>query len=247
VYAGSIGVVGGVSGQPKNSISPVTGIVPISDPFAGKPQGTLPVPSSLSPACSAPDASSSSAGSAAGKHSLATLSGNVTAPGASGIICYSGDVNVTNAYFPAGTYVFTGNVNVSGTFTSAQPSAGSLGNGATFDIDSGTFSVATGTTFGIYAPESGNYAGVVLMQPSTNSNQITLQSGNAYGTLDGIIYAPSAQLYLNDSGGDNSGGITLITDLIVGTLEDKTAVLSIQSYSQTNPGITPLTTVKLVE
>jgi Flp pilus assembly protein TadG len=248
LYAGSIGVVGGVSGSPKNTISPVTGIVPQSDPFAGKTQGSPPVPGTLSPACSVPTASSSSAGSSGGKKSPPTLSGNVVGPTTTGgTVCYSGTVNITNANFPAGTYVFTGDVNVSGTFTSAQPSAGNLGNGATFDIDSGTFSVATGTTFGIYAPQSGSYNGIVLMQPSTNSNTMTLQSGNAYGTIDGIIYAPSAQLYLNDSGGDKSGGITLITDLIVGQLFDKTAALSIQSYSQTNPGTTPLTKVALVE
>ena len=241
VFAGSIGVVGGVSGSPKNTISPSTGIVPQSDPFVGLPQGTPPVPASLSPACSAPTASSSSAGSAG------TLSGNVTAPGASGIACYSGTVSIANANFPAGTYVFTGDVNVSGSFTSAQPTKGNLGNGATFDIDSGTFSAATGTTYGIFAPQSGTYNGIVLMQPSANSNTITLQQGTASGTLDGIIYAPTAQLFLNDSGGDKSGGINLITDLVVGTLEDKTAILNITSFSQTNPGTTPLTKVKLVE
>jgi hypothetical protein len=76
---------------------------------------------------------------------------------------------------------------------------------------------------------------------------MSIQNGNGFGTIDGIIYAPTAQLYLNDSGGDKSGGITLITDLVVGTLDDQTATLNITSYSQTNPGTTPLTTVKLVE
>jgi hypothetical protein len=84
------------------------------------------------------------------------------------------------------------------------------------------------------------------MQPSTNSNTMSIQSGNAFGTIDGIIYAPNGGLSMNDSGGDNSGGITLITDLVVGTLFDKTASLSITSFSQSTPG-SPLTRVMLVE
>ena len=85
------------------------------------------------------------------------------------------------------------------------------------------------------------------MEPSYNSNQIKIQKGDATGTVDGIIYAPNAQLYLQDSGGDKSGGLTLITDLIVGSLFDKTATLTVQSYSQANPGASPLTRVTLVE
>lgn len=245
LYAGSIGVVGdggggGVSGSPKNSISPTTGIVPESDPLGS--QTTPPDPSKLT--CSAPPSG--------------TLTGTIPAP-AGGIACYSGTVSLTNANLGAGTYVFTGNVNVSGTVTTAQPPppppgstvSSNPGNGVTLDINSGAFSVATGTTLNLYAPETSIYTGVpggiAIMQPSTNTNTITIQMGNSTGTIDGIIYAPGAQLFLNDSGGDNKGGITLITDLIVGTMEDKTANLTIQSYSQSNSGTTPLTKVVLVE
>jgi LDH2 family malate/lactate/ureidoglycolate dehydrogenase len=70
--------------------------------------------------------------------------------------------------------------------------------------------------------------------------------GNSTGKIDGIIYAPSAELLLHDSGGDTGGGIALITDLIVGTLVDQTATLSLQSYTQSTPG-SPLTKVMLVE
>ena len=84
------------------------------------------------------------------------------------------------------------------------------------------------------------------MEPAKNSNQITIQKGDATGLIDGIIYAPSAKLFLQDSGGDKSGGLTLITDLIVGQLFDKTATLSIKSYSQSTSG-SPLTRVTLVE
>jgi hypothetical protein len=53
-------------------------------------------------------------------------------------------------------------------------------------------------------------------------------------------------LELHDSGGDKSGGLQLITDLIVGTLSDQTATLTITSYSQT-AGNAPLTKIALVE
>jgi hypothetical protein len=249
VIAGSIGVVGGVSGSPKNTINPVTGIAPASDPLVG----VLPAPPDPSKlTCSAPTKTSSSAGS------NGTLSGNVVVPAGTTTMCYSGTVNLTNATFPLGTYVFTGDVNVSGTLTTAQPTVDPITkivtnplNGTTIDIDSGTLSAATGTTWNLFAPQAAsttytNYNGIALMQPKTNSNTMTLQKGDAFGTIDGIIYAPSAQLFLQDSGGDKSGGINLITDLIVGTLFDKTASLSITSFSQTTPG-SPLTTVSLVE
>ena len=43
-----------------------------------------------------------------------------------------------------------------------------------------------------------------------------------------------------------SGGISLTTDLIVGTLFDKTATLTINSYSLSHP-TTPLKVITLVE
>ena len=62
------------------------------------------------------------------------------------------------------------------------------------------------------------------MAPQSNTSTITLEFGNATGVIDGIFYTPSANLYLHDSGGGSSG-LSLITDLIVGTLDDQTASL----------------------
>jgi hypothetical protein len=85
------------------------------------------------------------------------------------------------------------------------------------------------------------------MQPATNNSEIQIQFGASYGTFDGIIYAPTAELYLQDSGGDKSGGVTLTTDLIVDTLFDKTATLTIHSYTTAFGSSSPLTAVALVE
>jgi hypothetical protein len=230
--AGSVGVVGGCSGQCTDSTpAPVTGIVPQSDPLAS---------------ISAPDPTKLTCSAASGNKLTGTLP-NPTG----GIACYSGNVTLTNVTLGAGTYVFTGNVTLDGTVSTPVPAAGSLSNGTTIDINSGTLSINTGTTLSLYAPQGPaagytNYNGIALMEPASNSNQITIQKGDASGLVDGIIYAPSAELFLQDSGGDKSGGLTLITDLIVGKLFDKTATLSIQSYSQSTSG-SPLTKVALVE
>jgi hypothetical protein len=52
-------------------------------------------------------------------------------------------------------------------------------------------------------------------------------------------------LFLQDSGG--GAGLTLTTDLIVKTLFDKTATITVTSYSQANPSSTLLTVPVLVE
>ncbi len=135
--------------------------------------------------------------------------------------------------------MFENGVTTSGTITSGV-------GGTTLDIQGGSFNVNTGTVLALVAPTSGETNGIALMEPATNSNQITIQKGNASGSINGIIYAPSAQLYLQDSGGDKSGGLSLTTDLIVNELFDKTATLTITSYSQSTP-TTPLTRVSLVE
>jgi hypothetical protein len=83
------------------------------------------------------------------------------------------------------------------------------------------------------------------MAPQSNTSTFTLEFGNATGLIDGIIYAPGANLYLHDSGGGTSG-LSLITDLIVGTFFDQTGSLNLTSYSATTPG-SPLTKVTLVE
>jgi hypothetical protein len=230
--AGSVGVVGGCGGHCGDSTpTPVTGIAPESDPLASM---VPPDPTKLT--CSAAPGG--------------TLTGTLANP-TGGIACYSGNVNLSNVTLGMGTYVFTGNVTLNGTVSTPQPTSGNLQNGTTIDMDSGTLSINTGTTLSLYAPQAAataytNYNGIALMEPATNSNQITIQKGDASGLIDGIIYAPSAQLYLQDSGGDSSGGLTLDTDLIVGSLFDKTATLTINSYSQSTPG-SPLTRVTLVE
>jgi hypothetical protein len=148
---------------------------------------------------------------------------------------------------PSGVLVFENGVTLGGTVTSGA-------SGTTIDVYSGSFNVGTGSSLNITAPTTapttgtdGVPSGIALMQPATNNSEIQIQFGASYGTFDGIIYAPTAELYLQDSGGDKSGGVTLTTDLIVDTLFDKTATLTIHSYTTAFGSSSPLTAVALVE
>lgn len=215
--AGSVGVVGGDSGQTGDSTpAPVTGIAQQSDPL-----GSLVAPTPTG--CVTPPGG--------------TLTGTLSAG------CYSaptgGTLTIHNVTLGTGTYILEGNINLTGTVTSGT-------GGTTLDIVNGALTEGTGTVLDLVAPTSGTYSGIAIMEPAPNANLMLFDFGNSSGTIDGIIYAPAAELELHDSGGDHSGGLTLITDLIVNTLFDKTATLNIQSYSQTTPG-SPLTKIALVE
>jgi Flp pilus assembly protein TadG len=164
-----------------------------------------------------------------------TLTGTVT-PG-----CYSGAVTLNNAVL-TGMYVFTGNLTFSHSVTTGAA-------GATIDLTSGTLNETPNTVLNLVAPTdpTNTFHGIAIMAPLSNTSTLTLEFGNAIGTIDGIIYAPGAHLYLHDSGGGSCPtALSLITNLIVGTLDDQTGSLCITSYSQTTPG-SPLTKVMLVE
>jgi len=219
--AGAVSVVGGVGGQSSDSTpTPVTGAAPVNDPL----DLTGPVPP----------------GGCTETSSATSLTGAVTGPGTGSAICYTQAVSLNNVTLGAGIYVFENGVTTNGTITSGT-------GGTTLDVYGGALAMNTGTVLSLVAPTSGPTNGIALMEPASNNNSITIQKGNASGSLMGIIYAPSAQLYLQDSGGDTSGGISLTTDLIVDTLFDKTATISIDSYSEANPDTTPLRAVELVE
>lgn len=219
--AGSVSVVGGDGGQTADSTpTPVTGAAPVNDPL----DLTGPVPP----------------GGCTETSSATSLTGAVTGPGTGAAMCFTQAVSLTNVTLGPGIYVFENGATTNGTITSGT-------GGTTLDVYGGFLAMNTGTVLNLVAPTSGPTNGIALMEPASNSQAITIQEGNATGSLTGIIYAPSAELYLQDSGGDTSGGISLTTDLIVGSLFDKTASISIESYSEADPSTTPLRAVALVE
>ena len=216
--AGSIGIVGGTSGKTGGiTPAPVTGIAQQSDPYASL---VAPTPTG----CITPPGD--------------TLTGPVFAG------CYApsgGTLTINNAILGAGTYVLEGNVKLTGSVTSGA-------GGTTLDIVNGALTEGTNTVLTLVAPlpGTGPYGGIAIMEPLPNTNPMLFDFGSSSGSIDGIIYAPGAALVLHDSGGDKRGGLVLTTDLIVNTLDDQTATLSITNYSQTVSN-SPLTKVALVE
>lgn len=220
-----VNVVGGSNGHTGDSSpEPVTGVAPISDPLAN-----LDLPQYAPTTCSG---------------SGGTLTGNLS-PG-----CWSGNVTLSNATLASGTYFFEGSVSLSGNVT---------GTGVTLYMTSTSsgLSATTNSTLALSArtddPLTDPYSGIVMyVEPNSGSpsQQIEFEMGNATGSVGGIIYAPDAEFYIHDSGGDKNGGTTSTVafnmDLVVGTFYDSTGDLSITSYTQTSPN-SPLTKVTLVE
>jgi Flp pilus assembly protein TadG len=232
--AGSVGVVGGCTGHCGDSTPvPVTGIVAQSDPL-GYLIATMPNPTvnPLKATCTVPNAG--------GKKGAGVLTGTIT-NAATAIVCYSGNVTLSNVTLNGGTYVFTGNVTLDSTV---------ITNGATLDINSGSLTENTGTVMTLAAPPSDSpstYHNIAIMAPPANTSNLNFAIGDATGSLTGIIYAPGAAMTLQDGGGSGKkGGLSLTTNLIVKTLSDTAAELTITSYSQTVPG-SPLSKVVLVE
>ena len=257
-----VSVVGGDGGQTGDSTPhPVTHAAPVNNPFPGL---TSPPTSGANSVCTTTGGASGHGNT----NSAQSYTGTSTIYTANGVTCFtyvptahgsgSSPVSLTGVTLPPGLAVFPNGVTLGGTISS-----GTGVNGTTLDVVGGQLSVSTNTNLALTAPTralSGGtgtgawsvQAGLAILQPSTNNNQLQLQTGSSCGTLDGIIYAPTAQLYLNDSGGDNCGGtgfgnIQYTTDLIVYQLMDKTATLDISNYNTSLGTSGPLTAVALVE
>jgi hypothetical protein len=91
-----------------------------------------------------------------------------------------------------------------------------------------------GETGGTYNCSSGN---------QTGPGKINFGFGSTVTTLTGVVYAPYAQLFLQDNGGKNKGATSMNTDLISGNI-------CLQSSQATVNGLTssysPVTRAGLV-
>lgn len=192
--------------------SATTGVTPLNDPFNNL-EG--PTPTSGCP----------------GNTSSATsVTGTVNN---SGVICYTSGVTLNGATLNNGVYVFENGVTISGTVNV---------NNGTLDIYSGTFNQPSNTVLNVTAPTSGTYNGLAIMQPASNSNELQVQFGSNNQTMDGMLYAPGAEVYLQDNG----GGVTY-TGIIADTMFIKSSSVTISSYNLQHPTTTPLRVVTLVE
>jgi Flp pilus assembly protein TadG len=178
-----------------------------------------------------------------------TLTGTMAGPGAGNTICYTKLVTLNNLTVgtgslgttiatttvtsSAGTLVFGSGVKITGTVTVY---------GGTIDVYGGSYSQNSNSIFSIIAPKSGTYNGVALMQPSNNTNAMQIQWGSNNQVFDGYIYAPGAQLTLQDNGGGvNASGIVALS------MNLGPSKITIPSYDAAHPTTTVNRIVTLVE
>jgi hypothetical protein len=209
--AQSIGIVGGYSktGNVTISPTPVTGIVPTSDPLSFLPAPTVPSSCSADP----------------------NLTGNITrtlTPGCYNGLTATGNINLT---LSPGLYIFNGQLNLTGNVSLS-------GTGVTLDL-LGSTSIPGNVALNLTAPTSGTYDGVVIYQPSSNTNTLGL-TGNSGSTFQGIVYAPSAAVTLTGNSGSN-----IYADFVVKSL-NLVGNSSLNDYASIN-GSSVLSAVKLVE
>jgi Flp pilus assembly protein TadG len=231
VTAAFFDVVGGYSGngQGIGPTTPTTGAPAMSDPF-----GNLTGPNGN------PNSTDCPTGASGNTVTANTVTSSTTLPVSNGITCFS-SANVTlsaGITLPGGRiYVFENGVTIGGTMT-----VGSSTNGATLDIYSGTFNQGN-SALTIYAPTSGTYNAIAIMQPQSNGTTLQVQSGSGSQVLDGWIYAPGAEVYLQDHG----GGITA-SGIVASKMKIKASTVTIPTnYNSVHPTTTPLRAVTLVE
>ena len=175
-----------------------------------------------------------------------TVSGDQSgsAPGLGSAICYQKAVTLSNATLGPGVYMFEKGVTLSGTVTV---------NGGTIDTYGGSFNQPSNTILNITAPTSGTYDGIAVMMPASNTTGtcahpgtstpcLQVQFGSNNQTLDGYVYAPGAEVYLQDNG----GGVTA-TGVVAYTMFDKASTVTITSYDKKHPKTTRNRVVALVE
>lgn len=124
---------------------------------------------------------------ASGKTSLEspTINSNVTVTISPGY--YSNGISITgnaNVTFSPGVYLIGGK--------GLKISSGAVsGEGVSFVMLSGNFDIAGCSSLRLSAPESGDLAGVVMVQPASNINGLSL-AGGSETDISGTIYAPGA-------------------------------------------------------
>jgi len=210
-----------------------TGNVSLNSAVQNDPYGNLTGP--------VPDKSGNCTGSGMTTDtSTKTISGAYNAP-SGGTVCFTNAVTLSaGATLGDGMYVFENGL----TIGKGSVTVGTTTNGATLDIYGGSYSQDTASALTIYAPTSGTYNAIALMQPSNNTNAMQVSFGSSGAVFDGMIYAPAAYVTLHDEGG---GGVTA-TGVVAGTMYINGS-LNIESYADygNNKNTTPFRLLTMVE
>ena len=158
------------------------------------PQATVAVsdPCATIPAClylrNNPPATSPCVSSGASYHGTITLS--------PGVYCGGTTFSASNVSLNPGTYVFIGGLTSNASVIT--------GSGVTLAFPTGGVTTLNAGSFDIAAPTSGALAGLAFYQPPSNTASITLNGGSGTRLIDGVVYAPSAQLTSNASFGSET-------------------------------------------
>ena len=209
--ARAIGVVGGVLSNGTNNLTP-TPVTGIAP--VSNPLAFLTPPAN--PGGCVTRTIQNNATLAAGCYSSLTINGNPTVTLSSG------------TFYITGAMVVNGNPTVDGTNVTIY-----LANNAASFTDNGT------TTLNLSAPTSGAYNGILFYQKPSDTNALTI-NGSSNSNLQGIFYAPGANLIVNGSGSTN-----FYTAFVVGSLTFN-GTGTLKDYASINAG-SPLTTARLVE
>jgi Flp pilus assembly protein TadG len=226
-----------------------TGAAYVGDPFASLPSPTCTPGTNVSAA--------TTINSSTTLPSQTQTSGTTTAS----VTCFS----ATNPVIAGGTtlgtaggnqiFVFEHGLNMGGS------GSGQITINGTIMIQNGNYTQSN-TALTIDAPTSGTYNAIAIWVPATNTSvqcdnsinsfkgdsapsgaclQIQFGSGGT-SSLDGMIYAPGAQVYMQDH-----GGASLVTTIIADEIFDKSSDLTITNYNVVHGATSPLVNVALVE
>jgi hypothetical protein len=216
ISAKQVGVTGGYSGTVRPT--PITGMVPVSNPLASLAAPVYPGGAS----CSAASFTTGSHSLTAGCYSSISISGTASLTLGSGRYRVGKGLQLTG----------TGNVTGSGVsfYTGLNPPF--LASDATVVSGTGTVSLT--------APNSGTDNGILISQSGSDTLAMSVQEPGNTMTLEGIVYSPDAAVDFGGSGSNN-----VYADFVVGSL-NLTGAPRLQNYAQINHG-TPLTKIVMVQ
>jgi Flp pilus assembly protein TadG len=184
---------------------------------------------------------------------VASISGTYTGPGYGNYQCFANGACTTNkkgvttctpvtlssATLGPGVYVFETGVTIKGATTIGTNSAN---GGATVVVTgNGVYDSGTATTFYDYAPTSGNYNGIAIYQPLSDTQQLLLQFGSGSSIFDGAVVAPGAAVDLHDQGGAVNATVLVVGQAYIN------GKINLTNYSTYNPNTTPFAHITLVE
>lgn len=101
----------------------------------------------------------------------------------------------------AGTYYLENGMNVDSGATLVGTA------GVTLYVATGQLNFNSNSTVQLSAPTTGTLSGIAIWQPSSDTNEINLDSGST-SQYNGAIYAPTAELTLNSA--SNAAACTLV-------------------------------------